>query len=353
MNTQTLRFICYFFTGLMVTTSAIAFQAADAPEHQIHLEQRETIAAAQAEMREAREKMQAAQRRYREAMALASEAAGSVPFPPAPEAPDAPFAPFYDPERVVIGVIIGDQTENGVEIIGVTPQSSAAKAGLRSGDVLTGFSGLNLDIDNGRQALIETITELKKNDEVEISFLRNNEPRESVLIAENHAKAPWLGDLDLEMQARIREEILEAKELAERAKRTSRVQWDAIRQRGHFGNLGAFADKNEIFVHPQLLMGHAWSGLEMISLKKDLANYFGVKKGVLVTAAENLESVGLRAGDVITAVDSRNVSSPVDVMRRLGAFLPEDSFTITIVRDKRERTLNAIAPGEDQPGIYN
>lgn len=73
-----------------------------------------------------------------------------------------------------------------------------------------------------------------------------------------------------------------------------------------------------------------------------LGGYFGVKAGVLVTsvAADSAASrAGLRAGDVITAVDGAPVSDPARLRRRLWRDQDARETTLDIVRDKKAMSV--------------
>jgi serine protease Do len=83
-------------------------------------------------------------------------------------------------------------------------------------------------------------------------------------------------------------------------------------------------------------------GITVSDLSSQLADYFGVKEGVLVTAVtENSvgAKAGLKAGDVITSFNGGAVTSPADLRRRIQRLDDGDEFTIGIVRDKKPQTL--------------
>src|SRR2546421_648215 len=94
------------------------------------------------------------------------------------------------------------------------------------------------------------------------------------------------------------------------------------------------------------------------ALTKQLADYFGVKDGgVLITSVVDntpAAKAGLKAGDVITAIDGEKVSSPGDITRGLSKKETGD-VSLTIVRDRNVRTVtltpeknpdsNLIRPG--------
>jgi serine protease Do len=83
-------------------------------------------------------------------------------------------------------------------------------------------------------------------------------------------------------------------------------------------------------------------GITVSDLSNQLADYFGAKDGVLVTAVtENSAGAkaGLKAGDVITSFNGGSVTNPSDLRRRTQRLDEGDEFTIGIVRDKKPQTL--------------
>ncbi len=76
------------------------------------------------------------------------------------------------------------------------------------------------------------------------------------------------------------------------------------------------------------------------ALGSQLAEYFGVKQGVLVESVNPntpASRSGLKAGDVVTKVNGTPVTSPREI-----SFLVRDKKTLsfTVVRNKKEMTLN-------------
>src|SRR5207244_3358714 len=81
-------------------------------------------------------------------------------------------------------------------------------------------------------------------------------------------------------------------------------------------------------------------GISTQSLTKQLADYFGVKDGGLlitsVTENSPAAKAGLKAGDVITAVDGEKVESSGDIARLINKKQDGD-VALTIVRDRNTR----------------
>jgi serine protease Do len=90
-------------------------------------------------------------------------------------------------------------------------------------------------------------------------------------------------------------------------------------------------------------------GVSTMSLNKQLADYFGIAggKGVLVTSVTEdgpAAKVGVKAGDVITAIDGEAVESPGDLSRVINR-KKEGSVTLTVIRNKSQQTF-VITPSE-------
>ena len=83
-------------------------------------------------------------------------------------------------------------------------------------------------------------------------------------------------------------------------------------------------------------------GVTIETLDTQLAEYFGVKEGVLVksVAADSVAAkAGLKAGDVITSVNGRHVYDSSDVTRALDRTETNGDLTIDVTRDKKTQTL--------------
>ncbi|MEP6706082.1 MAG: PDZ domain-containing protein [Pyrinomonadaceae bacterium] len=83
-------------------------------------------------------------------------------------------------------------------------------------------------------------------------------------------------------------------------------------------------------------------GVSTQQLTEQLADFFGVKGGgVLITSVNDnspAAKAGLKAGDVITAVDGEKIEGPGDVSRALNK-KDDGEVTLTVVRDRNTRTF--------------
>src|SRR5688572_9036919 len=90
-------------------------------------------------------------------------------------------------------------------------------------------------------------------------------------------------------------------------------------------------------------------GVSTMQLNKQLADYFGIAggKGVLVTSVTEdspAAKAGVKAGDVITAIDGEAVDSPGDIARAINR-KKEGVVTLTVIRNKSQQTIQ-VTPAE-------
>jgi serine protease Do len=83
-------------------------------------------------------------------------------------------------------------------------------------------------------------------------------------------------------------------------------------------------------------------GVTLETVQGQLADYFGVPAGVLISAVD-LDSpasrAGLKAGDVITAAAGQTVRSPADVSSAMRGARPGSKLELKIVRDRKEMSM--------------
>jgi len=83
-------------------------------------------------------------------------------------------------------------------------------------------------------------------------------------------------------------------------------------------------------------------GVNVQSLSPQLAEYFGVKDGVLVTTVtpdSAAAKAGVKAGDVIKSVDGSMVNDSDDLRRRMSELGDDKEFSLEVVRDRKPMTL--------------
>ena len=261
--------------------------------------------------------------------------------PPAPESPDEPFDQnfeFFMGGEGFLGVYaenisrenMGRYHVNQVRGVGVTrivKDSPAEKAGLRQDDVILRVDGENI---TSVRKLNRIVSELAPDQSVKITVSRNGSEQDITATIGKRSANFFTKDL-LGKQPKVwKWEGNEPKE------------W---KFEGPLLNKG-FPNNGDLTF---MLDNSRRIGVSTMELTKQLADYFGITggKGVLVTAVTEdgpAAKAGVRAGDVITAVDGEAIDSPGDVTRVINR-KKEGDVTLTVVRNKTQQTIH-VTPRE-------
>ena len=98
-------------------------------------------------------------------------------------------------------------------------------------------------------------------------------------------------------------------------------------------------------------MGRPRLGVSIQDLTPELAAYFGVKNGVLVSEVSGdspAQKAGVKAGDVITTVNGQQVDDGGKLRDLVGtADGSTRELTLGIVRDKKEMSVKATLAADD------
>jgi len=222
-----------------------------------------------------------------------------------------------------IGVVIRDVEETdvrrdklpadqGAVVQDVHVGSPADTAGLHAGDVVVAFDGET--IRNARQ-LTRLVGESSMGRETGISVLRAGQRMDLKI---SPVRARGLRALGNEIR-----ELNLGDDFAFARRTTDRVS-SRVASR----------------VSPATAPGRPRLGVEVQEINDQLAEYFGVKQGVLITqvAADTpARAAGLKAGDVITSVADRPVHDG-DELRRLLNESPAPAV-IAVTRDRKTQTF--------------
>jgi serine protease Do len=201
-----------------------------------------------------------------------------------------------------IGIAIEDQQTGGPVIRRVEANSPAESAGLRAGDVILTFDG---DRVVGVQQLTRLVRETPVGRTVDVRVRRDNK-EETFKVTAQRGSGVRVGRIDLNTP-----------------------------------DLHIFTDRLRDFPRIEMSTVHVQSGIRVQQLTDQLRTYFGVTgdNGVLVTgvdAGSAAEKAGLRAGDVITAIDARSIRNPSDFSREMRAGARP---VLRVMRDKQEREI--------------
>jgi membrane-associated protease RseP (regulator of RpoE activity) len=271
-------------------------------------------------------------------MVFAQEPAPPSP-PESPDEPDRAFSFFLEG-----GGFLGVYAENinrenmgryhmsevrGVGVTQVIKDSPAEKAGLRKDDVILRLDGENV---SSVRKLNRLVSELAPDQTVRVAVSRNGAEQEVTATIGKRNNSSMAGDL-LRGEPRV-------------------WKWEGPTPRewkfeGPLFNRDAFPNMNGDLV---FALGNSRRiGVSTMELTKQLADYFGITggKGVLVTSVTDdgpAAKAGLKAGDVITAVDGEAIDSPGDISRAINRKKDGD-VTLTIIRNKSQQTIH-VTPRE-------
>lgn len=285
-------------------------------------------------------------------------------------------------DKPVIGVILGGQTGQGVELVGVSPDGPAEAAGVKAGDVLVAIDGKALDgVENARAVVFEAMESVEAGDTVEIEVERDGSRESFAVLAEVREPASWQslvripeirtvkrieggpGEhrivIDSTVAPEIDEDVLSERmeilreKLAETELYISSNEFHHLpgsdEIEWHSDYTFEFDDYSELGDHA-LSSANVWfglprtHGLKLASVNEGLGAYFKTDHGVLVLEAREDNSYQLEAGDVILEVGDAVINTPADLVRALRNAEPGDELEIGIKRDRRNRTLTVIIP---------
>jgi len=205
--------------------------------------------------------------------------------------------------------------EYGVEITRVEKDSPAEKAGLKKGDVVLDYNGQRVQ---GVEQFVRLVRETPAGRTAKLSISRDGQTQ-TLEVTIGTRKSQWF-------------------------------------QSGREGSVRVVPriEIPEIYIPDIPRAFTSWRsamlGVEAESLESQLAEYFGVKEGVLIRSVikdSAAAKAGLRAGDVILKVGDTKVATPREVSSAVRSLRSKKSFPITVMREKREVTVT-VTVEEDQ-----
>lgn len=254
--------------------------------------------------------------------------------------------PFVSPGRGRLGVSLRDVEEPdattarlpapaGAVVEDVAEGSAAETAGLRKGDVIVEFDGER--VRSARQ-LTRLVSETPEGRKVAAVVVRDGQkttvtvelqPGGGTVFEKLHELEDWGRNFPFELPARP----ARPPRVSPRSDVQPPASWGDNLFSGGAGRLGITVD----------------------DLSSQLAEYFGTKEGVLVTSVQDGSlgaRAGLKAGDVITALNGSAIRSPAELRRRLQAMSDGEEFTIAVMRDRKPQSLKGKMEGQGRRRTY-
>lgn len=267
------------------------------------------------------------------------------------------FMHTLDADRGFIGVTVDprprDTDRHGAYIVAVTPNYPADKAGLRAGDIIVKVDGQELARGSTERSvgpdeslpwirLSEIVGKLEPGKEVPLEYRRDDRNRSTRItpvedtrwVVRTAPSVAWADGDRLRVTPPSGVMVFPTVPDAPAAPRFSGAytfSTDSIRTPFRTYSDGAgFA----------FTFGGPLAELELVAMNPGLGTTFGTDRGVLIVNAPEKSALGVKAGDVITAVDGRSVETPSELIRVLRTYDAEKSFTLTLYRNKQQQSIN-------------
>ncbi len=205
----------------------------------------------------------------------------------------------------------GMREVRGVGVTEIVKDSPAEKAGLRKGDVIVGFNG---EAVTSTRKLNRLVNESSPDQNVRLTIARGGSEQE---VSATLGKRDDFNKVWNEKREEMRQKIEKMRKDMPAKIKSGDGTWTI--------NVGSYRR----------------IGISTQTLTKQLADYFGVSEGILVTSVVEgsaAAKAGLKAGDVITTVDGEKVDSPGDITRAINK-KEDGSVTLTVVRDRSSRSV--------------
>lgn len=220
----------------------------------------------------------------------------------------------------------------GSEVTSVTDDSPAAKAGVRTGDVILEFNGQPIE---GGEQLSRLVRETPIGRQVRLGVWRNGSVQTltATVEAQKHVQSftmngngGWPQVISPDDMRQMQEQL--------RGMRLPDLSMPGMGMPSNTPMLG--------------IMG------EPLGQEKQFAEYFGVEDGVLVKSVNQggaAEKAGIKAGDVILKVDDSHISSTRDITMALRAARSRKTVTVVVMRNHKEMPITVTIDNPAAGGV--
>ncbi len=224
-------------------------------------------------------------------------------------------------DHFALGVAISDPGEDtakdlkldgGAEIVDVFDDSEAERIGLKEDDIIVKFDGSKV---KDAEQLSDQVDEMEKPKSVKIVVNRDGKTKTFTANLKKVEKSEHQNitvDID-------DDDINVAMDALDKLPRKLKF----IKQFGE-NNKGGFL------------------GVEAKNISEQMLDYFEVKHGVLIEAVTDeapAKKTGLKAGDVITKINDREIKDYSDLVRTLNFYNPGEKVTVQYVRKGKSKSI--------------
>lgn len=233
----------------------------------------------------------------------------------------------------------------GARIQSVTPNGPAARAGLRSGDMITSvnriavtrpIASMSREVSSSGIRLLELMSDFKPGDTLAIEFLRGTQRRNASVICGEEPAMTWRGP-DGSFGYSFGPDDPAAAEALRRYTVQFEANPEAVEGMYRLDSMRVRAPMR--IPAPIYTMGTPLANLELAPMNPGLGKYFGTEEGVLVVNLAPDSRLGLKPGDVVLSVDGRTLMGPAHLVRVLRSYGEGESFKIRIVRMKKREVV--------------
>ena len=214
--------------------------------------------------------------------------------------------------------------ERGVEITRVEDDSPAAKAGLKVKDVVLEYNGQRVE---GTEQFVRMVRETPEGRQARLVVSRDGSTQTlTATVSARKGGGFFYGEpFDNEKLRGQMEKLQQQLRFTIPDVPHATMSWQS-------GSLGVLAEP----------------------LESQLAEYFGVKEGVLVrsvTKDSAAEKAGMKAGDVILKIDEAKVTTPREITTAVRTLGSKRTFPVTVVRNHKEMSISVTVSeqGKETP----
>ena len=225
----------------------------------------------------------------------------------------------------------------GAVVTEVVKESAAQKAGIKAGDVVTSFDGERVRSARQLERLVE---ETPAGRTVKVALQRAGTPVSLDVTPE----APKMAQMMTPGMP------LEGGNTFRFQRRQPGPGPEFEGPQGAPFRFEMPAGRLDLDGEPFMAANRGRLGVRVQDLSEELAGYFGVKGGVLVAGVEAdapAAKAGVKAGDVITAVNGQAITEPNELRREV-AKVEDGTAELAVTRDKKALTLKVDVTARDR-----